>query len=511
MYICTPKIMKAAEAKAVEKGSSYIRLMENAGIACASEMLQRCACRKTLILCGKGNNGGDGFVIAAVLADNGSDVNVLMTGGMPSGIALEEYEKLSAYENITVTSDPSVIDEEYDCICDAVFGTGFHGELSDSMAELFEKVNAKSAFRTAVDIPSGADSISGRVSQGTFRADLTVTFGTIKAGMTVLPARELCGEIITAQIGITEDCFDEINAPVKIDAAYAAKALPERNELSHKGSFGKLMVIGGCSSMSGAAAMNVKGALRSGAGLVRLASTRPVIDRAAAGIYECTYTELSANADGTISRENIPHIISLIDTMDVIAIGSGLGCSDDTAELTEEIIKNSGEKPVIIDADGLNCIAHSIDIISNAECRAVLTPHPKELSRLLGVSLDEVMADRLSAACELSRRTGAVVAAKGYPTYIVSPDGRAAASYTGNGGLSRGGSGDVLTGIISGVVCSNKGKRLFESVCLGVYVFGLAADIAVSELSMTGMLPTDAADRLPSAFKIIEKQKEQKQ
>lgn len=505
--------MKTAEAMAVEKGSSYLELMENAGHALTEEVLKRrpyVSGKSVLVLCGSGNNGGDGFVAARLLAQRGARVTVftVMKDRSPKGIALEAFERLKEFDNIKITAD--FPEGEYYIVIDAVFGTGFHGELDESISRIFERVNRMDCFRAAADIPSGADSVTGKISPNTFNAHLTVTFGAVKVGMTISPAKKCCGEIVCAEIGIDSKCFEKTPySPIVMDNSIAAAALPERNEHSHKGCFGKLLIIGGSSSMSGAAAMNVRGALRSGAGLIKLASVKSVIDRVGANLYECTFAELTEN-NGGISSESIPQLISLTDGMTAVAIGSGMGLTKDTALITKALIAHCGEKniPLIIDADGLNAIEGSIDIIRNAKCRAVLTPHPKELSRLLGKPLEYVMNNRLAAAAELSELTGAIVAAKGFPTFIVSPEKKAAASYTGNGGLSRGGSGDVLTGIISGMICSNRGERLFESVCAGVYVFGLAADIAAAELSMTGMLPTDAADRLPSAFQILEKQME---
>lgn len=514
MYICTPEQMKAAEANAVSAGQTYIGLMENAGAACAEEILRRCPeiCRgRGLILCGKGNNGGDGFVIARLLADAGAKITVSLLCGAPSGgIAKEELDKLSGREDISVSSaEETDFSAEYDIICDAVFGTGFHGELPENISEIFARLNRSDAVKIAADIPSGADSITGNVSAGTMDLDFTVTFGAVKCGMTIDPAKKHCGEIITAPIGITEECFESIGfVPVIMDDKAAAKAIPPRNERSHKGCFGKLLIVGGSRNMSGAAALNVTGALRSGAGIVRLASVKSVIDRVGSSVYECTFLETRENDSGAISAESLCDILTAAENSTAAAIGSGMTVCDDSEKIVKEMILFCGSRniPIIIDADGLNCLGSSIDIIRNANCKAVLTPHPKELSRLLGKSFAEVMADRLRAAKELALKTGAVVAAKGFPTYIVSPDGRARASYTGNGGLSRGGSGDVLTGVISGICASNRGERIFESACAGVYIFGLAADIAADKLSMTGMLPSDAAAQLPFAFKIIGKQ-----
>ncbi|MCI7767086.1 MAG: NAD(P)H-hydrate dehydratase [Oscillospiraceae bacterium] len=514
MHIATPEQMKMAEANAVSKGNSYLGLMENAGKSAAEEICRNFFSvngKRALILCGKGNNGGDGFVIARLLNEKGISVTVSLAADMPEkGIAAEEFSKIKAIPDITIHPlSETDLDSDYDIIADCIFGTGFHGELPKNIAAALTKLSDKNAFKIAVDIPSGADSISGNCSKGTFCADATITFGAVKAGMLHSPAKGHCGKIITAEIGIDDSCFEEIDGvPVLMDICLAAEAVPIRNENCHKGCFGRLLIISGSDGMSGAAAMNVTGALRSGAGLVRLASVPRVIDRVGSGIYECTFTELSPTACGTISKDNIPLLLSAAENSSCISIGSGMGVSEDSKAILREIVFLCGEKniPVIIDADGLNCLAGCIDIIRNAKCRAILTPHPAELGRLLNIPTAQVTADRQAAAMRLSELTGAIVCAKGYPTYITSPDGNVRASFTGNGGLSRGGSGDVLTGIISGLVCANSrnifddNSLLFKAASAGAFIFGLAADIEAEEMSMTGMLPTDAANRLPYVF-----------
>ncbi len=514
MYIVTPDQMKAAEAAADKKGVSYLQLMENAGKAVYDEILKIIPSVngvKALVFCGKGNNGGDGFVIARHLAENNAFVTIVLASDIPSdGIARQQYDKITDKDNISVIPIAQAeIADNYDIIIDAVFGTGFHGTLPENLSEIFGKLSRSRALKIAVDIPSGADSINGACSESALKCDITVTFAAIKTGMLLSPAKSFCGKIITADIGISNDCFNKIgNIPVLMNNSLAADAIPVRNDNSHKGCFGKLLIIAGSDSMSGAAAMNTIGALRSGAGLVKLFSVPSVINRVGSSIYECTFHTAAPTPDGFISKENIPVLEAIAGDFDCISVGSGMGNNEDTAAITERMIQLCGEKniPLIIDADGLNSIADRIDIIRNSNCPAVLTPHPRELGRLLGTDVSEVLSDRLAAAQKLARLTNAVICAKGMPTYIVSPDD-CYASYTGNGGLSRGGSGDVLTGIISGIVTSDSRSLtdnpslLTESAAAGVYVFGLSADIAAKKLSMTGMLPTDAANSLPEAYR----------
>lgn len=508
MYICTPYQMKEAEANAVKAGSSYGELMENAGRACAQEIARRVPVqeKKALILCGKGNNGGDGFVTARILGEMGAKVTVFLTSTLPeNGIARENFEKLAG-DRIYVTFGEAALITGYDIVCDAVFGTGFHGELSDDLVKIFERINTSKSFRISADVPSGINSTTGSAAKGSFRADVTVTFGAMKTGLVLPPAKEYAGNIVTMPIGISDQCFEQIPFAAKIfDMETAVKFIPKRNELSHKGHFGKLLIIAGSRGMSGAAALNVTGALRSGAGIVTLASINSVINRIASGIYECIYAELEETESGSVLYD-AKKLEMLIEKADTIAIGSGLTTEPDAEKTVKAAVKKclSEKKQIIIDADGLNCLSHCIDIISNAD-KAVLTPHPGELARLLDKPLAEITADRLTAAKELSEKTGAIITAKGFPTYVVSPDGRTAAILTGNGGMSRGGSGDLLTGVISGLAAASGGRDLFTAAAAGAYITGLAADIAAKELSMTAMLPSDTATRLCEAFKMIEK------
>ncbi|MGN0641536.1 MAG: NAD(P)H-hydrate dehydratase [Huintestinicola sp.] len=508
MFVCTPKMMKKAEAAAVSRGSSYLELMENAGKAAARVIAERMLrCRRVLILCGKGNNGGDGFVIARELSRLYDDavVTVLLMCGEPSSdIALTELERIRNSGVNIVSLDDHELGEDYDAVVDAVFGTGFHGELDGRISDFMAKINRMNCLRAAVDIPSGANSEDGNAAENTFAAHFTVTFGANKLGMLMGKAKKACGEVVVCDIGINDDDLLSAEALTLADTDLVSKLIPIRPENAHKGMFGKLLITAGCESMSGAAAMNVKAALRSGAGLVRLASVEKVIDRTAAHIYEATYVKLKSDHNGCISAESIPDVLSALEKSTCGAVGSGLSHTPDTERLVKEIIAFCGEKniPLIIDADGLNCIADSIELIRNAKCRAVLTPHPGELARLLGISTDEVTADRLGAAKRLAEKTNAVVAAKGYPTYI-SCGRRTYVSFTGNPGLSRGGSGDVLTGIISGLCASGLSPE--DAALCGVYIFGLAADMTARKLSLTGMLPSDVIETLPFAFGIMDR------
>ena len=502
-YIATPEQMKQAEALAAEE-SSFKQLMENAGAALAEhvrEHFDTVAGRRILVLCGHGNNGGDGFVAARLLCEQNSDVTVVLISEKAStGIAGEEFAELLRQNRAKVTGlGQFKAEDSYDAVIDAVFGTGFHGELPEGVSLLFTMLSGTTAFKVAADVPSGVDCDQGTVSRGTFRADMTVTFGAVKLGMTLDPALFYTGEIVTEPIGIKAEHFEKVGfVPYLMDHTQAVSILPGRNRTSHKGSFGKLLILGGSREYSGAAALCVTGALRSGAGLVSLASVKEVADRVIPRCPECTFTPLIESDRGTISSASLDELEAALDRATVCAAGSGLGCTEDTKRLITELIAMCGEKgvPLILDADGLNCIADDLRLLKKADVTAILTPHPGELARLAGASIKEVLDNRLYYARKVCEESGAIVAAKGSPTFILSPSGRAAAVYTGNGGLSRGGSGDLLTGIIAGILTSRKGDMPFECAAAGAFLFGEAADLTAERLSMTTMLPSDVADDL---------------
>lgn len=509
MYYAAPKHMKAIEAYSDSHGVSYRRLMENAGAAVAEKICRISS--KTdlsegiLILCGKGNNGGDGFVTARNLYDVGLNVTVVLANGEPATeLAAIEYCELSGC-GINVLELNDNIEEVFRLfsssalIVDAVYGTGFHGELPPEIKACFSYASRCKAIKLAMDVPSGTNCLSGKTAENTLKCDYTVTFGCKKIGMLSEPMRSLCGEITVADIGFTEDCFKASEGILRSFEPEDAKALfPPRAEDSYKNQFGHLLVIGGCKRMSGAAAMAVMSALRSGVGLCTLASTDEVIDRVAHSVNEATFLPLPAAPDGAISSEACKILEEEARKMSAVLIGCGLSVTEDTRKIVQTVIK-AAECPVIIDADGLNCIADCIDIIRNTKCRLIITPHLGELKRLYKGAFGENQdGDRFSMAEALSREYNIVAAAKGVPNFIIG-EGSSLVCKTGNPGLSRGGSGDVLAGIIAAFAAEGLAPQ--DAAAAGVYVHGRAADLAAKKLSVMGMLPTDVINELPFVFR----------
>lgn len=501
--------MKTIEAYSDSHGVSYRQLMENAGAA-AAEKICRIASETDLsdgilILCGKGNNGGDGFVTAKNLYDVGLNVTVVLANGEPSTeLAAIEYCELSGC-GINVLELNDNIEEVFRLfsssalIVDSVYGTGFHGKLPPELKACFSYASRCKAIKLAMDVPSGGNCLSGEAAESTLKCDFTVTFGCKKIGMLSDPLKSLCGEITTADIGFTEDCFKAADGILQTFEPKDAKALfPPRAEDCYKNQFGHLLVIGGCKKMSGAAAMSVMSALRSGVGLCTLASTDEVINRVAHSVNEATFLPLPSDTDGAISSEACEMLAEEVRKMSAVLIGCGLSVTEDTRKAVQAVIE-AAECPVIIDADGLNCIAGCIDIIRNTKCRLIFTPHLGELKRLYkGAFGENEAADRFSMAEALSREFDIVVAAKGVPNYIIG-GGSSFVCKAGNPGLSRGGSGDVLAGIIAAFAA--QGLAPVEAAAAGVYVHGRAADLTAKKLSVTGMLPTDVINELPFVFR----------
>ncbi|MCM1022867.1 MAG: NAD(P)H-hydrate dehydratase [Prevotella sp.] len=509
MFYPTPKQMKTIEANSEKDGLSCRDLMERAGDAIAMQIcrigLEISLSSGTVFICGNGNNAGDGFVAARLVAQIGFPVTIALVCGDPATeLSMAEYCELSEFGNVEVLNVEDNIEKlkklmsEAAVIVDAVYGTGFHGFLPKRVKECLAMAESSSAIKIAADVPSGGDCLNGTVAEGAIKADFTLALGFKKIGMLIQPLSDYCGEIIASDIGITGKCLEGIEyLPELLDGETAAKLIPKRKKNSYKGDYGKLLNVSGCAEMSGAAFLSTKAALRSGVGLVTLASTEKVIDRIGSAIPEATYLPLEADSKGVISEKNADTVLDRCRNKTALLIGCGLSVTDGTKALVKKLIKEAA-CPIILDADGINCITDNIDIIRSAKEDVTVTPHAGELAKLSGITVSEAASDRLTAAVNLSRAYGAVIVAKGVPNFVAG-GGKAYIIPAGNPGLSRGGSGDVLAGIIAAFRA--QGLSAVDSAALGVFIHGAAADIAAEELSETGMLPSDVIERLPFVFK----------
>ena len=554
MRIVTPAQMREIEDCSEQFGTSKLRLMENAGRALA-DMIDS-FCRKAenippdekriVFLAGTGNNGGDCFAAADILSLLGYKVTVINVGGMPKTmLAQEMMRRLSddrvdfirgfrdedfdaemesaelEYMSASADDDDERLDEiimseelrgrcirnaieRAYVIVDGVFGTGFHGVLDDETAEIFALKS--NAHRIAVDVASGGNSSNGTADPRSFRADETITFGFMKSGMSQYPLKALCGEITVVDIGIPNKAAAIIDGQREYSLTGHAElaSFPfDRRADSHKGTFGTVLVIAGSSSMRGAAAMCALGSLRSGAGLVKIASVEKCIDTASVLVPEATYLELECDDYGYMLYDSsLPALKEAMAKADAIVIGCGIGVTNDTRELTKFVVENA-EVPVILDADGINCIAGDIDILMKRQSDIILTPHPAEMARISGCETADIVANRFDAAEVFAERFGAVIVLKGAGT-VISDIHRTAVNHTGNPGMSVGGSGDVLSGVIGAIAA--QGITPFESACAGVYIHGLAGDIAAEKLGQESLLPRDIIGAVPEAMKKIRQQ-----
>lgn len=502
--------MRRAEQLSDQSGVSYEKLMENAGRAAADYIAGKVGnVRGTaaLIYCGSGNNGGDGLVIAGRLAEEGAGVCAVMTSGLPrSGEAGKMYSRaveagVAVYD---FEKDPELaagLVKKADYIIDAIFGTGFHGNIREPLNLLVRCINASGRPVFSVDIPSGVDAETGMCSGDTVRADYTVTFEAKKPGHEILPGKEYCGKTKIMPIGMPASVYESVEENcflVSDDMVFGAVAKKPR--FSNKGSFGRALLVAGSSEFRGAAAMSALGALRSGAGIVTVATTGTVAQSILPKVPEATFCILPENEGGRIdisdekTRDSFRQVIASADS---VLIGPGIGRDESSAGLVRLIMENA-RNGVVADADALFAISKYRALLESAKGKVILTPHMGEMARLCGKTVDEIRTARLETALSFAAETGTVVVLKDATTVIATPDGRTYISPVGNPGLAKGGSGDVLAGIIASLSAQGLGPDA-AAVC-GVYLHGRAADMAAKDLSEYGMLPSDIPTYLCRLF-----------
>ena len=500
MKIFTERQMRDAELSAAQAGMSFLRLMENAGSACAAEIRTRTdKSQKTVVLCGKGKNGGDGFVIARKLAEEAYSVAVLLVQGQPKDAdASYMLTKLSGTGvgvfDLSQDNAPRRLIAEADVLVDAVFGIGFRGAADDALAEQFRLVNNAKGTVFAVDLPSGLACDSGEIGGETIRADYTLAISAGKPCHILQPAAERCGTVVRVRIGIEDTHYK--NMPYyayTFSNKEVRAAFPTRPAVSNKGDFGKVLCICGSRGFAGAAVLAASGALRSGAGLVYAAFPQSAYPAVGAKLTEAVLLPCPDDVEGRFACASIPYLAEAMQGKQAIVLGCGLGQSAGTRELAEFVLSNAS-CPVVLDADGLNLLSSDISILRKAKCRLYLTPHPGEMARLLGVSVSEVQKDRVKSASDFAAQYGVTLVLKGANTVVAGAKGGAVfINTTGNSGLAKGGSGDFLAGLLGGLIA----QGVHFPAETAVYLHGLCADRAAEKLSMRGMLPTDCIRELP--------------
>jgi hydroxyethylthiazole kinase-like uncharacterized protein yjeF len=517
MRIVTSETMQQLDRQTIELyGVPGHELMERAGSHVAEFLESRFAgpeTRSALIFAGRGNNGGDGFVVARLLAASGWSVTliILTSGEEFSGDARKNLDRIPPSVGTILFSELSgdrllKLAQDIDVIIDAIFGTGLKSAPSGIYAEAIELINSSGKPVVAVDIPSGVNATTGKVPGVAVKASFTVTFGAAKLGHVLYPGAEYTGEVIVTDIGIPPELLEKTPFIEYVDKEFASGLIKQRKKTAHKGSNGHCLIIAGSCGKSGAAAMTANSAMRSGAGLVTLAvpcSIHPVIELKTT---EAMTVPLEETPGGAVAFKSLETIRRLLEGKDALAIGPGLGLHDETKATVRTIVE-SAEVPLVLDADALNSVAEEVSCLKTSTSPALtLTPHPGEMARLTGVSIAEIESDRIMAAGNFAKTYECFLLLKGARTVIAAPDGRLAVIGSGNAGMASGGMGDVLTGVIAALL--GQGYEPFEASCLGAFCHGLAGDMAAEEKGELGMIATDVQEMLPYAFKrLMKKQK----
>ncbi|MBX9689698.1 MAG: NAD(P)H-hydrate dehydratase [Candidatus Obscuribacterales bacterium] len=523
MRILTTAQVRALEAAWIKNCHEHwgMVLMEIAGLS-ASKMLldlMEGMPAAVTVLCGRGNNGGDGLVIARHLYRAGVDVSVFMIGSSSgtsnsaeNQINRDILESLGIEINIIAENDLEPLKTsiwETSAIVDALLGTGLDRPVEGLYAELIEMMNESARPILSVDIPSGINSDTGQIMGTAVRAAATATFGSIKPGLLCHPGAMLAGEIKIIDIGLPlpeslpEELRDSL-PQLEIPRWFLATAfdlqekLPVRPSDSHKGSFGQILLVAGSLGMTGAALMAAKSGLRSGAGLAILATPKSLLHALPA--EEVIYKGLSETEAGTISLDALRDIEAEMERAQVMVIGPGLSSNVETIQFVHELVKKV-RVPCVIDADGLNALSQNIKILADTEGGFVFTPHPKELSRLTGKPVKDIQADRIRAAQDAAKRFGATIVLKGANSVVATPDDDVFIIPTGNSGMATAGSGDVLSGIIAGLIAQGL-NRTWAAVA-GTYIHGAAGDLAAAEIGEDGMLAGDILSCVPAVIKML--------
>jgi ADP-dependent NAD(P)H-hydrate dehydratase / NAD(P)H-hydrate epimerase len=496
-------------------GVDSYALMTRAGEAVADILIAKipdAAREGVLVVAGKGNNGGDGLVAARRLLQGGVRVRVALLGwgSELKGDAARAHDELVAAGG-TIVQAPEASDlesafgERPAAVIDAIFGTGLNAPVRGTAARAIELMNQLGVPVVAVDIASGVNSDTGAVMGAAVRARHTVTFGYAKFGHVSYPGAEMCGELTIAEIGFAPAAIRDVAPRSRFIQAPEARAmLHPRAANSHKGNFGHPIVIAGSRGKSGAALLASRAALRMGAGLVTAAVPESIQPIVATGQAELM-TEPVADRDGHFAGEDATGALAhLLAGKNAIVFGPGIGLGDDTRELLEWLLRSGAapERPMLIDADGLNALAAlGCERAAASSGPLVMTPHPGEMARLLRIDTAAVNADRIGAARRLSELTGACVLLKGAHSVVAGPDGRISVNSSGNAGMATPGMGDALSGMVGALLATR--MAALDALVLGVFLHGYAADRVASRMGPVGYLAGDVIDELPAAMQAL--------
>ncbi|HVR27929.1 MAG TPA: NAD(P)H-hydrate dehydratase [Thermoanaerobaculia bacterium] len=506
------RLLDSAEAREVDRfvigeiGLPSLVLMENAALAVAEVLEQRFpGARRVAVVCGGGNNGGDGLALARQLAARRLAVSVLLCA-RAADLALDAAAQHRALAGCGVAVEE--VGEETldrarerlaraDVVVDALFGTGLTRPIAGWRAAMIEVMNSARAPRLAIDVPSGIDAGAPDAPGPQVRAQVTVTFFAPKRSLVLLPAAEAAGETWLAPLGVTAEVLERGSSDARLLAAVEL-VLPERAREGHKGTFGHLVVVAGSPGKSGAAVLAARGALRSGAGLVTVAAPEAIRAEVDAGCVEAMTLPLPAEPGVRLGTAAAGILAGFWEGKQAAALGPGLGDEPAIAAWIRDLVVDLGLS-LALDADGINAFAGRATELRRRRAATVLTPHPGELARLLGRATPRGSVERFAAARDAAEATGCVIVLKGFQTLIATPGGPVHVNPSGNPGMATAGSGDVLTGALGAWLA--RGFDPLQAATNAVFLHGLAGDIAAARQGEDGMMAGDLAERLPEAFR----------
>lgn len=520
MNLCSREEMREMDRKTIEDvGLGGVLLMEVAGRAAAHILHERIEedhggqAKTIAICCGGGNNGGDGYVMARHLDTLGYDVDVLMLVP-PEAVGGDAWTNLEILRRMrpSILVVPELIEDitadnlqdalpYYDVYVDALLGTGLEDAVRGNYRQVIRYLNEARAIKFAVDIPSGLDANTGWPLGIAFRADYTATFGMAKQGLFLEQGREYAGEVTVVDIGILPETADEVGTQGELLTVGGLRELGlPRPASGHKGTFGHLGLIAGSESMPGAAVLATGAALTSGVGLTTLA-TRASVRSIVSGHYAEAMVAAALPEAGALDESARHWLDDFAAGKSALAVGPGLGGEELVADVLA-LVLDQGHAPVVIDADGLNVLASRLELLQDTFCPVILTPHPGEMARLTGVAVEDGMRDPIGWALSLAYQTGAYVILKFSTTVLCAPDGRYAVNSSGNPGMATGGTGDVLTGLLGGLLAS--GMTPWDAARCAVFAHGRAGDAAADDIGQRALRAGDLVERLPDALAFLE-------
>lgn len=510
MKIVTAHTMQELDRRAIEEyGIPGRELMEAAGKGCADHILAAYgtrASKRVVILAGKGNNGGDGYVIARYLLEKNWQVLVIILaereaihGDALTNLVLLPDEILSFCPSEGELTEKHADDiQAADVLVDALLGTGLRNDLQGIYLEAVELINGAPGKVVAVDIPTGIHGTTGRILGQTVHANMTVSFGVAKLGQVLYPAAEHVGRLVIVDIGIPPVLLEEAAGYDFLNEKLMAPLVKRRDRQAHKGVYGHSLIIAGSTGKTGAAALAANSAVRTGSGLVTLAIPESINAVLEVKTTEAMTLPLPDAGSGHLTTHAITTIEKFLPGKNALAIGPGIDRRPASVMVVQSLVETVS-LPMVIDADGLNALAEDTSVLHRRRSQnIILTPHPGEMSRLLGSSIPDVAAIRISVAQEFARTFGVYVILKGARTIIAAPNGMAAINGSGNPGMASGGMGDVLTGILVSLL--SQGYSTWNACRLGVFMHGLAGDLVAMEHGEIGMTASDLMERIPTAL-----------